>query len=87
MKDLNNIGLSTFLYFETLLNLIFLLMIAFLVYGVYSLITNIMAANNYRSNILFEDVLPDNENSYQGFLVLSLGSKQLHGRDLDKKYY
>lgn len=85
VKDLNNIGVSTFLYFETLFHLIVMLVLAFLIYGIYSLITNIQAANAYRQSIT--ENLKDYKISYEGFLVLSLGSKQLHNRPTDKLYY
>ena len=86
IKDLNNIGVSTYLYFETLLNLTFLLGVLFVIYAVYALITNIMAANEYR-RIVSSDELTEQFKSYESFLVLSLGSKQLHETSTDKKYY
>lgn len=66
-------GISTYLYFKTIQNLSILLGIMFVVYSVYSLSTNLKAANidingNYSSQIL-------------SFLSISLGSKQLYSSE------
>lgn len=66
-------GISTYLYFKTIQNLSILLGIMFVVYSVYSLATNLKAANidingNYSSQIL-------------SFLSISLGSKQLYSSE------
>jgi hypothetical protein len=67
------LGISTYLYFKTIQNLSILLGIMFVVYSVYSLATNLKAANidingNYSSEIL-------------SFLSISLGSKQLYSSE------
>ena len=66
-------GISTYLYFKTIQNLSILLGIMFVVYSVYSLASNLKAANidingNYSSQIL-------------SFLSISLGSKQLYSSE------
>ena len=55
----------------------FYLILMFLVYGIYSLVTNILASEaNTR-----DDYIPEN------VLIISLGSKQLNRTDTNKQYY
>lgn len=73
VENIHNLGISTYLYFKTIQNLSILLGIMFVVYSVYSLATNLKAANidingNYSSQIL-------------SFLSISLGSKQLYSSE------
>ena len=83
IREVNNIGLSIFLYFHTIVGLCLLLLSMLLIYGIFALATNILAANNYRlANINTTD--PD---TYSGILVLSLGSKIQHNTPTDKNYY
>ena len=86
VHEINNLGLGNVLYFFTLINLCILLIIFFLVYGVYSLVTNIMAAYTYNKSV---DVVEEAENSFYGILALSLGSKQLDEDNwaVNNKYY
>lgn len=62
-----------FLYLEMPIYLILLITVLFVVYGIYSLITNIIAALGYNP-ISDKSALKSNI----GILVLSLGSKQLN---------
>lgn len=73
LESIHNLGISTFLYFKTIQNLSILLGIMFIVFSIYSLATNIKAANleiggSYSSEI-------------SSFLSISLGSKQLYASD------
>lgn len=69
-------GVSTFLYFETLKNIIKLLIVLFFVFSIYALVSNVIAADSYRNSL---SVLNDPALlSFEGFLKISLGSKQLH---------
>ena len=67
-------------------NIIILLSFTFAIYSIYSLITNIISSNIYRSNLPDQE-LDNKDNSFEGFLVLSLGSKQLHEKPRDQNYY
>ena len=79
-KEVNNIGVSTWLYFETVKNLGLLLFVGFIVYGIYAIVTNVIASNKYRA--AFDDSeLEQDEKSYVGVLTISLGSKPLHNTE------
>lgn len=64
ISEVNNIGLSLYFYFNTIVNLGILLGILFLVYGVYSLVTNIIAANAFRIESESDPDLTEEYNSY-----------------------
>lgn len=49
MSEINHIGISTYLFFETIKNLMILLSIMFVVFSIYSVGTNLAAAEGYRS--------------------------------------
>ena len=70
-------GTSTYLYFETFKNLSVLLSILTLVYSIYALVTNVIAAKN---NALGGDYTVD-------YLTISLASKQSNATDLNKMFY
>ena len=71
-------GISTFLYFNTLKNIIFLLLTMLFIFSIYALASNFVASKNYLDSINnLNDITPD-LNSYEGFLSLSLGSKQIN---------
>ena len=63
-------GIATYLYFKTIINLAILLLIMFLIYSLYSLITNITAAGIGVDGTSSSAVL--------NFFSISLGSKQLY---------
>lgn len=44
LKEINNIGISTYLYFQTIKNLVILLVILSLAYSIYALATNVKAS-------------------------------------------
>ena len=46
LNDVKNLGVSAYLFFQTLFDMIILLATIFLVYGIYSLATNVIATNN-----------------------------------------
>lgn len=45
LGEINNIGISTYLYFQTIKNLVILLAVMSLGYSIYSLITNVKASD------------------------------------------
>lgn len=55
-------------------NLIKMLAVLFIVYGIYSLVTNIVSAVRYE--VYTNNGVPENQNA--GIVMLSLGSKQLN---------
>ncbi len=69
MKKVGNIGVSTRLYFQTIIATSLLLTVLFIVYGVFALTTNIIAYNNFQ-----EEMIATKDN----FLIISLSAKQLH---------
>lgn len=77
IDSISNIGTSTYLYFSTFKNLSILLVIMTLVYSIYSLATNIIAAKN---NSMGDTYTVD-------YLTISLSSKQSNNTDTNKKYY
>lgn len=48
MRKVGNIGISTRLYFQTIIAISLLLTVLLLVYGVFALATNIIAYNNHQ---------------------------------------
>ena len=84
--DLNNIGVSTYLYFETVKHLTILLIIGFFVYSIFAIVTNVISTNKYRESIEGSDV-KEEERSYIGILVISNGSKPLHHTDEDRRFF
>ena len=79
-KDINNVGISTFLYFQSLKNLAILISLMGLIYGIYALATNIVAANTGDTTNLSSYVPAD-------ILSISLGPKQQYQTDQNKQYY
>jgi hypothetical protein len=75
-------GISTFLYFETLTNLIILTFILTIVYSIFSLTTNIIASSFYKHSHTIASLA-----SSDSYVALSLGSKQLDPTDKNKTYY
>lgn len=77
IDNISNIGTSTYLYFSTFKNLSILLVIMTLVYSLYSLATNIIAAkNNSKGDTYTVD-----------YLTISLSSKQSNNTDTNKRFY
>lgn len=81
MPNINNVGISTFLYFQTLKNLSILLTISFIIYGCYSIITNIISslpANAALSTL----------RSYtpKDFLIISIAPKEKYATDSDQTF-
>ena len=70
LEEIDSLGISTYLYFKTTINLGILLLIMLVVYSLYSLITNIVAANMESQGVSASAIL--------SFLSISLGSKQLY---------
>lgn len=79
-------GISAYLYFETLKHVIALLLIMLVVFTVYSLVSNVIASDSYKKSLTTSDITP-NLLSYEGFLAISLGSKQIHQTESDKISY
>ena len=80
INDINNVGISTFLYFQTLKNLAILLALMGIIYGVFALATNIIASNQGD---------PTTINSYipEDILSISLGPKQRFQTEQNRFYY
>ena len=68
LKDINNVGISTYLYFQTLKNLGILLVLMLLIYCIYALATNIVASNTGDPTNVYSYVPAD-------VLSISLGAK------------
>jgi len=49
LGDVNHIGVSTYLFFETIKNLILLIAIMFIVFSGYALVTNLIASGVYQN--------------------------------------
>ncbi len=81
IRKINNIGISTYLYFQTLLNIGALLLISLLVYGIFSLVTNIISS-------LPENASVSDLSDYQAedVLSLSIAPKQKFATDSDRIY-
>jgi hypothetical protein len=76
------LGISTFLYFQTIKNLTILLIEVFLIYSIYALATNVIASNNFA---LCNGVVDCSSNL--DYLAISLGSKQQNQTDQNKTFY
>lgn len=50
LMDIDNIGISTFLYFETLKSLGIMLVIQLFIFGIFAIVTNIVASGKYQSH-------------------------------------
>ena len=79
LKDINNLGISTFLYFETAKNLGILLLIMGFVYSIYALVTNVMASHKITST--------SSITTNVDVLIISLASKMTSETDENKNYY
>ena len=77
---LHDSGISTHLYFQTLINLSLQMAVMFLIYGIFALVTNVIAAQAYQ---------PDDPavNAHQGILIISLGAKKLNATQENNHYY
>ncbi len=75
-QTVENLGISTYLYFQTLVNVLIMMAVAFLVFGIFALVTNIIASND----------LDGNFTSDFSYIALSQGSKQLNPTDRNKDY-
>ena len=80
LKDINNIGISTFLYFQTLKNLSILLALLFFIYAIYALATNVIATNTGDPTNVYSYIPTD-------ILSISLGAKQTIQTQQNRTYY
>jgi len=71
-----NIGTSTNLYFATFKNLSFLLIILTIIYSIFAIVTNVVAAHN--------TTISDTKIDY---LTISLSSKMLNDTADNRNYY
>lgn len=85
LSDVNYIGVSTYLFFHTLKHIIFLLTVLFFVYCIFAIVTNVICSNLYRAQASSE--INKKYDSFYGFLVISLGSKQIHETSSDKHFF
>jgi hypothetical protein len=81
MSDINNVGISTFLYFQTLKNLSILLILAFIFYGCYAMITNII------SSLPANAALSTLRNyTAKDFLIISIAPKEKYATETDQTF-
>jgi hypothetical protein len=73
LDEINNIGISTYLYFQTLIHLIILLLLITVVYSIFAIVTNVIASDKYQP---IEDL--DKFRSNVSILSISTGSKMLN---------
>jgi hypothetical protein len=78
LSEINNIGISTYLYFQTIKNLLWLLLVMSLGYSIYALATNARASGVY--NQLFGNS-SSQANVSISYVSISLGSKQMNPSD------
>lgn len=79
IKDINSLGISTYVYFRTIVNVAILLALMLLIYSLYSIATNIKASQM--------EIQGNTSNSMLKFLSISLGSKQLLTTDEKQTMY
>lgn len=70
----------------TIKSVISLVLAMILIYSIFAIITNISASSAYKNSTENSTILVS-QKSYEGILLISLGSKQLHATNLDKVYY
>ncbi len=70
----------------TIKSIISLVLAMILIYSIFAIITNITASTSYKNSVVDSAILVS-QKSYEGILLISLGSKQLHETNLDKTYY
>ena len=88
LGEINNIGISTYLYFQTIKNLAILLLILSFGYSIYALVTNVKASNEYKAYIEKQGtVLSSKFISTLSYVALSLGSKQFNQTTENKTSY
>lgn len=80
LSAINNIGISTYLYFQTIKNVVIQLVILTLVYSIYSLASNMKASENY-------DVPADGVDTTFSWLKFSIGSKQANPTTANQNSY
>ena len=80
LKDINNLGISTFLYFETAKNLGILLLVMSLVYSIYALVTNLIASGKINVANYSVDTTAD-------ILSISLASKMTDHTSENSTFY
>jgi hypothetical protein len=79
IKEINSLGISTYVYFRTIVNVAILLGIMFIVYSLYSIATNIKASEMKIDGNMSSEILK--------FLSISLGSKELFSSDEKQLLY
>lgn len=88
LGEINNIGISTYLYFQTIKNLAVLLVILSFGYSIYALATNVKASAEYQKYIKDGGLILDPKLlSTISYVALSLGSKQLNPTTDNKTSY
>lgn len=87
LGEINNIGISTYLYFQTIKNLVILLVLLSLGYSIFALATNVKASDEYRKLIETGGSINVKFLSTISYVALSLGSKQLNPTTENKTYY
>lgn len=77
-----SIGLSTFLYFQTIKNLGIVLVEMLLVYSIFAFATNLVASGKFTTCGTLA-----NCSTNLDYLAISLGSKQLHATTENQMFY
>ena len=80
LKKINNLGISTFLYFETAKDLGILLLVMSLVYSIYALVTNLISSNKIDTSQYSIDTTAD-------VLSISLSSKMTDDTQENRTFY
>lgn len=79
LPEINNLGISTYVYFKTIINVGILLAIMFVVFSIYSIATNIKASNMPSAGNASGKAL--------NFLSISLGSIELFSSEEKRNLY
>jgi len=79
MDDVKNIGTSTVLYFSAYKHLSILLAILGILYSIFSIITNVIAAANAQNN--------PNITAIIDYISISLSAKEVNQNDTNNLYY
>ena len=79
LRNIGNMGISTHLYFQTLILISILLALLFCIYGIFALATNILAFNRFTQH----ETIPAEIN----FLTISISAKQLNQTDQNNNFY
>ena len=88
MDDIKNIGTSTYLYIQSFKYLSILLALLLVIYGCYTLATNVVAAEDFKTQSAIETYNTSDPHLYtSSYLRISLSSKMANPTDTNQLYY